>query len=43
MAGYGIWKPYIVNQKLSEIYDNDILVYLDAGCSINIRGGDQIQ
>ena len=38
IAGYGIWRPYIIKQKLNEINDNDILIYLDAGCSINANG-----
>lgn len=38
IAGYGIWRPYIIKQKLNEINDNDILIYLDAGCSINPNG-----
>ena len=37
-AGYWIWKNYIIKKKLSEINDNDILIYLDAGCSINKKG-----
>ena len=37
-AGYWIWKPYIVNKRLSEIRDGDTLVYLDAGCSIRSKG-----
>lgn len=38
IAGYGVWRPYIIKKKLDEINDNDILIYLDAGCSINING-----
>ena len=38
IAGYGIWRPYIIKEKLNTINDNDILIYLDAGCSINING-----
>lgn len=38
IAGYGIWRPYIIKKKLEEINDNDILIYLDAGCTINING-----
>jgi hypothetical protein len=34
IAGYGVWRPYIIKKKLDEINDNDILIYLDAGCSI---------
>jgi len=36
--GYWIWKPYIIKKQLDKISDNDILVYLDAGCSINSNG-----
>ena len=35
-GGYWIWKPYIIAKMLSQINDNDILVYIDAGCHINI-------
>ena len=38
IGGYGIWRPYIIKQKLNEINENDILIYLDAGCSINQHG-----
>jgi hypothetical protein len=37
-GGYWIWKPYIIKKKLNEIKFNDILIYLDAGCSINPMG-----
>jgi len=37
-GGYWIWKYDIIRQKLNEIQDNDILIYLDAGCTIN-KGG----
>lgn len=40
--GYGnlilLKKNYIIKKKLSEINDNDILIYLDAGCHINVNG-----
>jgi hypothetical protein len=38
IAGYGIWRPYIIKQSLKNINENDILIYLDAGCSINKQG-----
>jgi len=41
IAGYGIWRPYIIKKKLDEINDNDILVYLDAGCTINKYGNSR--
>jgi len=37
IAGYGIWRPYII-KKINEIKDGDYLVYLDAGCTINKKG-----
>lgn len=36
--GYWLWKPYIVKKYLSTIPEGDIVVYLDAGCSINKNG-----
>lgn len=33
--GYWIWKSYLIKQKLDEIPDGDILLYLDAGCKLN--------
>jgi hypothetical protein len=35
-GGWWIWKPYIIYKKLLQIKDNDILIYLDGGCTINI-------
>ena len=37
-AGFYIWKYDIIKQKLNEINNNDILIYLDSGCSINKHG-----
>lgn len=34
-AGYWIWKFYIIKQQLINISNNDILIYIDAGCTIN--------
>ncbi len=34
-GGYWIWKNYLILRKLNEIDDNDILVYIDAGCKLN--------
>jgi hypothetical protein len=33
-AGYWMWKPYIIEKKLSQLPENDILVYTDAGVEI---------
>lgn len=37
-AGYWIWKLDIIEQSLKNMIDGQILVYLDAGCSFNIKG-----
>jgi hypothetical protein len=36
--GYWIWKSYIIHRVLNTIEENEILVYLDAGCSLNLNG-----
>lgn len=36
--GYWIWKPYIIWKKLCSIPENDILVYLDSCCTLNLGG-----
>ncbi len=36
--GYWIWKPYFIQQTLNIMEDNDILIYADAGCTLNIKG-----
>ena len=42
-GGYWIWKPYFIKNKLNEINDGDILIYLDARCTINKQGGLRFQ
>lgn len=34
-AGYWIWKHHIIYRKLMEIEYDDVLIYIDSGCSIN--------
>jgi hypothetical protein len=36
--GYWIWKSYLINKHLKFMNDNDILIYLDCGCELNING-----
>jgi len=38
IAGYGIWRPYIIKKSLETIENGDYLLYLDAGCTINPAG-----
>ena len=42
-AGYWIWKSEIIKMKLKEINDGNILIYLDAGCSINTKGKERFK
>jgi hypothetical protein len=37
-GGYWLWKLDIIRQSVSRIRVNEILVYLDAGCRLNIYG-----
>jgi hypothetical protein len=37
-VGIGYGNPYIIKKHFNEINENDILIYLDAGCSINSKG-----
>ena len=40
-GGYWLWKLDVMDQTLSTMSDGDIMVYLDAGCSINAKGEDR--
>ena len=35
-GGYWIWKPYIIRNRLQTMNDDEILVYYDSGCDLNI-------
>lgn len=37
-GGYWLWKPVIVKSVLDTLKENDILVYCDAGCTLNAGG-----
>ncbi|SDY32242.1 hypothetical protein SAMN05421644_14910 [Allochromatium warmingii] len=36
--GYWSWKPEVIASVLDKISDGDCLLYLDAGCHLNLRG-----
>jgi hypothetical protein len=36
--GYYIWKPYLIKKELAKLKTNDILIYADCGCEINLNG-----
>jgi hypothetical protein len=38
-AGFMCWKPWIINDYLARINDGDNLIYIDAGCTINLTNG----
>lgn len=42
-AGYWIWKVDIIRQRFKEIEDNQFLIYLDAGCTINSKGHEKLK
>ena len=42
-GGYWIWKYDIILQNLNLINDGEILIYLDAGCSINRNGESRLK
>ena len=37
-GGYWIWKLDIIKQTVNNIPENDFIVYLDAGCTLNLKG-----
>ena len=41
--GFWMWKPIIILKSLRKIKENDILVYLDSGCHLNVRAKDKFQ
>jgi hypothetical protein len=41
--GYWIWKSKIIELTLSEIPEGDILVYIDAGCELNLFGSKRFR
>jgi hypothetical protein len=40
--GYWIWKSYIIKKTFEQMQDNDILLYIDSGCEIDIREKDYL-
>jgi hypothetical protein len=42
-GGYWIWKFDVILRRLREINEGEFLIYLDAGCSINVGGGERLK
>ena len=38
IAGFGIWRPEILANRLAAVAEDDFVIYLDAGCTINPFG-----
>lgn len=36
--GYWIWKYFLISKLMSEVNDNDIIMYCDSGCTLNPNG-----
>jgi hypothetical protein len=36
--GYWLWKSYLVKNQLRSMNEGDVLIYADAGCTLNING-----
>jgi hypothetical protein len=43
MFGYGIWKPQVVLMALDQMQTGDVLLYCDAGCSLNPEGATRLR
>ena len=35
--GYWLWKPYLIKKMMDLMNDNDIIIYADAGCHLNLN------
>jgi len=40
--GYWLWKPYLLKKLLETINDGDVIVYADAGCTMNVHGKSRL-
>jgi hypothetical protein len=41
--GYWLWKPYLIKKTLEKMEMDDILLFLDCGCELNINGKNRMQ
>lgn len=41
-GGYWLWKLNIIENKLKKINDEDYLIYIDSGCTINNKGIERL-
>lgn len=41
--GYWIWKPHVIELAFAQAAENDIIIYADAGCSVNPSGAHRLE
>ncbi|MFI0434493.1 MAG: hypothetical protein ACH350_02040 [Parachlamydiaceae bacterium] len=41
--GYWLWKPYLIHLVLNRLNEDDILVYADAGSTVNLAGLERME
>lgn len=42
-GGYWLWKPYIIKDMLNQLNEDDILLYVDCGCTLQPKGAPRIK
>ena len=42
-GGYWLWKPYIIKDMLQQLNQDDILLYVDCGCTLQPKGAQRIK
>ncbi|MCC8423668.1 hypothetical protein [Mucilaginibacter sp. UR6-11] len=42
-GGYWIWKPWLMHKMFNVLHNDDMLVYCDAGCTINSHGKERFK
>jgi hypothetical protein len=41
--GYWIWKPYLILKLMETLDEDDVILYMDAGCQLNYSGLDRLK
>jgi hypothetical protein len=41
--GYWIWKYFLISKLMSEVNDDDIIMYCDSGCTLNPNGLERLR
>ena len=43
LFGYCCWKPSIILKAMSTLKENDLLLYVDVGCHLNLNGKNRLE